>query len=142
MGKSKYENVEPINSINFNYDYDEEEPIFKLDKPESKSGELGIIGATFSVMNSVLGGGILSFPYAFAAAGIVGGSVATLILVLFAYLALMIIVITYEQYFIFFNFILTFILIFFFGNFKDSEEKKMPFRIKLLLKRHLVEGWN
>lgn len=94
MGKSKFENVEPINYSDS--DYGEEDRIL-IEKHETKGGELGIIGATFSVMNSVLGGGILSFPYAFAAAGIIGGSIATLILVLFAYGALMIIVLTYEK---------------------------------------------
>lgn len=64
--------------------------------------------------------------YAFAAAGIIGGSIATLILVLFAYGALMIITLTYEKCKIIFTFfkkyfllILLFLLLFshfFFGT--------------------------
>ena len=61
-----------------------------------RTGGLGTIGAIFNVISSVLGGGILSFPYAFAAAGILNGIFSTLILSVFAYAALIIIILTYE----------------------------------------------
>ena len=61
-------------------------------------GGLGKLGATFNTINSILGGGILSFPYAFASAGIIPAIIATFILGIFAYLSILIIIITYERY--------------------------------------------
>ena len=56
----------------------------------------GLAGSTFNLANAVLGGGILAFPYAFLQAGVLGGVVATLILLLFAYGALLSIVATVD----------------------------------------------
>lgn len=64
---------------------------------EKKKGDLGSIGAIFNIISSVLGGGILSFPYAFAAAGAIGGFFTTILLSIFAYFALIIIIMTYER---------------------------------------------
>jgi len=64
----------------------------------AKSKGLGFIGAIFNVNSSILGGGILSFPYAFAAAGIVGGIIATMVIVFFALIAIVIILYTYDKY--------------------------------------------
>lgn len=61
-------------------------------------GTLGFVGAIFNVNSSILGGGILSFPYAFAAAGIAGGIFATFSIVVFAYISIVIILYTYDQY--------------------------------------------
>lgn len=74
-----------------------EENTGDINSTKNKGG-LGSVGATFNIISSVLGGGILSFPYAFAAAGAIGGFLTSIILASFAYFSLIIIVITYERY--------------------------------------------
>jgi len=97
------QNRNPISPPSFGDDFDLHE------KEENRNGSsvrvlvhgkngLGNLGAIFNIINSILGGGILSFPYAFAAAGIIPAVIATLILGLFAYLSILIIIVTYERY--------------------------------------------
>ena len=59
-------------------------------------GGLGKPGATFNIISAILGGSILTLPYAFAAAGVIPAILATIILAIFAYISLQIIILTYE----------------------------------------------
>lgn len=111
MGKDErsllYSSDQPHGSIQYNTTdsifpplEDVQEDITNLSNVEvlvPKKGGLGKIGATFNIISSVLGGGILAFPYAFAAAGIIPAILTTLFLSIFAYGALIIIILTYEQ---------------------------------------------
>ena len=64
-------------------------------------GGLGKAGATFNTVTAILGGSILTLPYAFAAAGVIPAILATIILGFFAYISLQIIILTYERYLFF-----------------------------------------
>uniref|UniRef100_A0A7S4IB43 Amino acid transporter transmembrane domain-containing protein n=1 Tax=Vannella robusta TaxID=1487602 RepID=A0A7S4IB43_9EUKA len=94
--------VSVIGSVQYGSTEKEEDRITNVtadvDVVVPRTGGLGTIGAIFNVISSVLGGGILSFPYAFAAAGILNGIFSTLILSVFAYAALIIIILTYETF--------------------------------------------
>ena len=57
-----------------------------------------IAQSSFNLANAVLGGGILSFPYAFAVTGVIGGILSTLVLLAFAYVAVIILVHTKDIY--------------------------------------------